>query len=127
MNEVVLDASAILAAVLQEAGGERISRVTGPMLISAVNVAEVGTRLADLGHAQSLMDDTLSMLGLEVVPFDAAQAQDVIALRGATRAHGLSLGDRACLALAASRGAVALTADRAWAEADLPVAVELVR
>jgi PIN domain nuclease of toxin-antitoxin system len=124
---MVLDASAILAAILREPGGERIGALTGSLLVSAVNYAEVGSRLSDLGFERSFLSDTASMLGLEIVPLDSRQAEDVADLRHATRPHGLSLGDRACLALAAARGAVALTADRAWHKLDLPVEVRLVR
>jgi PIN domain nuclease of toxin-antitoxin system len=127
VSETVLDASAILAAILGEPGGERVGQLTGSLLLSTVNYAEVGARLADLGHPSSLLGDAVSMLGLQVMPFDAEQARSSVDLRAETRGLGLSLGDRACLALAVTRRAVALTADRAWGEVELPIQVEVVR
>ena len=69
----------------------------------------------------------LRELDLDVIAFDRAQGEAAGRLRSATRQAGLSLGDRACLALAQSRGAVAFTTDRAWADLDVGVAIEVVR
>lgn len=127
MSETVLDASAILAAVLKEPGGSRVGELTGPIIVSAVNYAEVCTRLIDVGVARAAAEASIALLGLEVVAFDVTQAEGSAELRAATRAAGLSLGDRACLALAASRDAIALTADTAWRRVDVPVAIEFMR
>lgn len=127
MSESVLDASAILAAVLGEPGGQRVLQLVAPLVVSAVNFAEVGTKLSDLGHEPTILHETLSMLGLQVIPFDAGQAVKVADLWADTKSAGLSLGDRACIVLAASRGAVAITADNAWANLTLPAQIELVR
>lgn len=127
MSEIVLDASAILAAILREPGGERVGRLTGSLLVSAVNYAETGSRLSDLGFERSFLSGAASMLGLQIVPLDGRLAEDIAGLRAQTRSRGLSLGDRACLALAISRKARALTADPAWQGIDLPVEIELVR
>jgi PIN domain nuclease of toxin-antitoxin system len=69
----------------------------------------------------------LTRLSLEVVPFDAEQAYMTASLRPATRALGLSLGDRACLALGLRHGVPVLTADQLWAKADVGVKVEVIR
>lgn len=127
MSEVVLDASVVLAAVLQEAGGEVVGDLAGPVLLSAVNYAEVRSRLSDLGVSDALAAETIDTLGLDIVAFDLAQARHAGELRRATREAGLSLGDRACLALAASRKAPAMTADRAWQRAALPIDIQFVR
>ena len=127
MSEAVLDASVVLAAVLGEAGGEAVGTLPSAGLVSAVNYAEVLTRLDDLGVAADAAEASISLLGLEVVDFDAAQARHAAGLRAATRSSGLSLGDRACLALALSRKASAFTADRAWTEASVPVEIRLIR
>ena len=69
----------------------------------------------------------LALFDLDVVDFTAEQALASAELRPATRAAGLSLGDRACLALARSRKATALTADRAWNRAELDIEIEFIR
>lgn len=127
MSEVVLDASAVLAAVLQERGYEAVAALKTRALVSAVNYTEVRSRLIDLGLDRAAIDQVVGLVNMVVVDFDAGQAVMAAELRPATRKAGLSLGDRACLALAGSRNIVALTADRAWQTIDLPVEVQLVR
>ena len=127
MTRVVLDASVVVAAVLKEPGGDRAVGHKQPPMMSAVNYAEVRSRLTDLGLDAARIDDALALFDLDVIDFDKAQAGDVAELRRVTRLHGLSLGDRACLALAIRKDAEALTADRVWARIDLPVDVCVVR
>lgn len=127
MTDVVLDASVIVAAVLQEPGGDRAVGHAASPLISAVNYAEVCTRLTDVGMKPEAIEGALGMLRLDVVVFDKEQAERTAALRAATHPSGLSLGDRACLALAASREALVLTADQAWRGVNLPIQIEVVR
>lgn len=126
MSNVVFDASIVLAAVKEEPGYEMIFAYDAP-LISAVNFAEVHTRLVDRGLNRHEAEESLALFDLTVVDFTAELAIASAELRAATRSHGLSLGDRACLALAASRQAIALTTDRAWQELDLPVQIEMAR
>ena len=127
----MLDASALVAPLLGEAGGEVVLAAVaagGPLLLSAVNLAEaiaILHRHRGLPAAEA-RDDLLS-LGLEVVPFDAAQAAAVGALEPGLRGQGISLGDRACLALAQERGLPVLTADRIWARLDLGIEIRLIR
>lgn len=124
----VLDASAVLALLAGEPGADRVaSAIVGGAAIGAVNLAEVLTKLADIGMPRALAEDALEGLGLEVVPFDAVAARAAAGLRTATRARGLSLGDRAALALAASRNAPVLTTDRSWVGAVPSVEVVLAR
>ena len=123
----VLDASAVLCLVLEERGQENVvSRAKGAS-ITSVNMAEVWTRLIDLGTDAADLDTVASTLRLTIVPFDAALARVAADLRHGTRPAGLSLGDRACLALALRLGATALTADRKWSDLDLGVEVEQIR
>jgi len=126
VSNVVLDASALLALLQDEPGGDRVLESLPGGLISSVNLSEVVAKLAELGMPESDIRLALS-LGLEVVPFDEALAFSAGALRPATRAAGLSLGDRACLALAQSRSLPALTTDRAWRDIDIDVEVEVIR
>jgi PIN domain nuclease of toxin-antitoxin system len=125
---VVLDASALLAAVLGEAGHEQLAELTEPGCVSAVNMAEARTRLIDHGMEHDAVENSLSLISKVVVDFTDGDAAAAAALRPATKAAGLSLGDRACLALAQKLEATALTADRQWASVRLPsVKIEMIR
>lgn len=123
----VLDASAALAWLNFEPGGDRVAGVLDDAIISAVNLVEVGTRLLDSGGTKEQVTETLGLLSVSIADFDAGLADAAIDLRTRTKAAGLSLADRACLALAMREGATALTADRAWARLDLGCEVELIR
>lgn len=127
MSNVVLDASVIIAAVLEEPGGERAVGHESPPLVSAVSYAEALTRLTDIGHHREVVHRALALVPMEIIAFEREQAESAAELRSVTRPYGLSLGDRACLALAISRKAKALTADRAWRLAELPIEIELIR
>ena len=149
----VLDASALLAYFLDEPGAEKVEQaMAAGAVISTVNLAEVFTRLADArpdlaglfvqpdadtgsdarhrmqagpGAGAPVVPDTLT-----VEPFTLTDAMACAALRPATRPRGLSLGDRACLALGRRIGSTVLTADRNWLELDhdaVGVTIELIR
>ena len=123
----VLDASALLAMLQGEPGGDRVAEAIPDAVISAVNIAEVVAKLCDKGLAQKQARETLEILSLNVVEFDLSQAIEAGGLRPSTRDYGLSLGDRACLALAARVGATALTTDRAWAQLEIGISVDVIR
>ena len=129
----VLDASALLALLKGEPGAERVAEALEQgAYLSAVNLAEVLSRLADWGEDPAEAQARMAQVGLlgaavEVLPFTGEDALEVARLRALTRAYGLSFGDRACLALARRLGLPALTAERAWAELDLGVPVEVLR
>ena len=127
MNRGVLDASAILAFLRDEPGADVVARYRGGAVVSAVNVAEVGSRLADLGASLSEVRRAIALMALEIIPFDSEQAFAAAGIRDRTRGRGLSLGDRACLQLAARHELPAVTADRAWATLDLEADVQLIR
>lgn len=123
----VLDSSVVLASLFQEAGAVELDPVLPLSQIGAVNLAEVVTKLQERGFPDGAIDEMLADIELRIVPFDVDQAIHAGKLRAATRAAGLSLGDRACLALAAAEGATAITMDRHWATLDLPVPVRVAR
>lgn len=123
----VFDTSAVLAILLGEPGGDFAADHLEGSHISAVNVIEVLTRLIDGGSNGSDARTFLSQLGLSVVQLDHGLAVDAAVLRGPTRYRGLSLGDRACLALARRKGVPVLTADRQWEGLDIGVEIRLIR
>ena len=133
MNSIVLDSAAVLAMIQHEPGGERVEALLDSIQASAqvtaglswVNWCEVLTRAQRDYPAMTGEDLTASLAGLELVPFDGSLAE--LAASYALVSRALSLGDRACLALAKSRGATAWTADRIWLQFSLDVPVLLIR
>lgn len=124
---VVLDASAVLALLHDEPGAEEAEAALGGAVLSAVNWAEVAGVLDARGLPAALLRDTVEALGIDLRAFGREDADETGALYAATRGAGLSLGDRACLALARKLGVPALTADRAWLDVDVGVEVRCVR
>lgn len=116
----VLDASALLAHLRDEPGADVVAEaIASGAVVSTVNLAEVFSRVADRGDDPAKLAAELTQSGLldgaiTVEPFTAADAIDAGRLRPLTRDAGLSLGDRACLALARRLDAPALTADTDW-------------
>ncbi len=128
MSETVLDASAVLALLREEPGAVTVAQaLTDGAAISAVSVAEVITKLIEAGGTEHDVRRRLSALTLRIVAFDAEQAYQTGLLRRLTRRAGLSLGDRACLALARQLHLPALTADRLWQQVQVGVNVRLIR
>ena len=124
---VVFDSSALLALTFGEDGAAVATRATGDAIMSAVNATEVITRMIDEGTSEEEARQSLLTFGLAIRPFDESLALAAGFLRTATRRHGLSLGDRACLALAIRERATVVTADRAWAKLDLGIDVQVIR
>lgn len=125
--EAVLDASALIALLWDEAGGSAVEALLGKAVISAVNWAEVLQRYQAHGAASDGKRADLEALGVDVADFTAQDADLVARLRPSTRAIGLSLADRACLALAMRLGIAAHTADRVWADVDVGAEVVVIR
>ncbi|WP_072804382.1 PIN domain-containing protein [Rhodococcoides yunnanense] len=126
----VLDASAVLAVLNDEPGADVVVRamLAGGTSISAANFAEVLGKVVDVDGNVAAVTSTLRAAGVEIIPLDAQDAAVVAALRSVDGAKALSLGDRCAIALAArSRPPAVLTADRAWADLDLPIDVVLIR
>jgi ribonuclease VapC len=123
----VFDASAVLALLNDEAGADHAAERLGDALISAVNWSEVAERTLSVGLGVGGLREELEDLGLRVAGFDAVHAELAAVLREPTRDAGLSLADRACLALAEDLQVPALTADSRWAGLELGIEVELIR
>jgi ribonuclease VapC len=130
---VVLDASAVLAYLQGEAGAEGVATALAQgTAISAVNWAEVLSKLSERGKPPQQVTVQLRGLGLldqaiQIYPVDEELALLIAELLPNTRSAGLSLGDRACLALALKLNLPALTADKAWSKVSVGVVVQLVR
>jgi len=126
-NPAALDASAMLAVLLNEPGGARVMPVLHDGILSAVNLAEVHTVLLRRGEDSLVAWKEITSLPFEVCPLTQQQARTIAELEAPTRRFGLSLGDRACLALAIERKAKVYTTDRNWKNLALGIAVEVIR
>lgn len=128
MSRVVLDASALLALLNSEPGSDKLT----PLLLSnavcsTVNLAEVQTKLVSAGgNPDDAWEDTLSPIR-DAVPFTEEHARIAGSLVSQTRRLGLSLGDRACLALAIISKAPVYTADRSWKNLKLGIPIHSIR
>ena len=128
MSTCVLDASALLALLNKERGSEQVAQaITTGAAISFVNLSEVVAKLSEAGMPKEAIYEVLALLALEQINFEAEQAYMAGMLRLATKHAGLSLGDRACLALAKRLNLPALTTDKAWESLDLDVTIQVVR
>lgn len=127
MNKVVMDASAVLALLNEEPGCEVVEKYLPDAVLSAVNLSEVLAMLSKIDLAAKEAEEMLTRLIKEIVPFDQKQAAIAASMKKNTKAQGLSLGDRACLALAKLENLPALTADRAWIKAEHQIKIILVR
>jgi ribonuclease VapC len=126
-SPAVLDSSAILAVIFNERGGDQVLPLLDGGLLSAVNLAEVHTRLLLRGVGADFAWRRLMEFGCEICFFDDQQARVAAELIARTRPYGLSLGDRACLALAIQRKAAVYTTDDAWKNIGPGIQVNLIR
>lgn len=124
---VVLDSSAVMALMFGEPGQERVLETLPGALLSAVNLAEIISKLTIRGVNAEATENAVRRLGVEVADFTATHARIVGHLRPLTKSAGLSLGDRACIALGVSQQAEILTTDRAWATVQIPATITLIR
>jgi len=133
MAKSVLDASALLAFFSQESGADVVEQaIRAGAFISTVNLAEVLTKVSDIGNDPERFYDRLveqGVLGDNIVvkPVREGDAVAISKLRAKTKRLGLSLGDRACLALGAVLHLPVLTADKDWLKLDLGVEIRVIR
>ncbi len=126
MTRYVLDASAVLALFSREKGWEKVDSIRNQAILGTVNLAEVLTKLAQDGINIEKAVKEIFELNVNIVEFDQRLAVKTAELRLATKQFGLSLGDRACLALALNNDSIAVTADKTWSKLDF-CAVEVIR
>jgi len=128
VSRVVLDASAVLALLNNEPGADELTpELLSNAICSTVNLAEVQTKLViEGGSPAEAWEDTLSAIR-EAMPFTAEHARIAGSLAAQTRTLGLSLGDRACLALGLTLKAPVYTADKSWKTLKLGVGIHLIR
>lgn len=124
---VVMDTSAVLAALRDEIGADKATQLMSVAKISSVNVVEIVGKLVDFGLEPDDAERDFRDIGLQIVVFDEEMAVTAGRLRATTRHLGLSLGDRACLALAIHEKASVITADRAWVGLDVGCKIEVIR
>ena len=122
MNRSVLDASALLAYLNDEPGADVVEKaLAAGSAIGTVNWAEVLSKAMETGIAPETLTTELEKRGilrntLDVLPLTIEDSMEIARLRPLTKSCGLSLGDRACLALGKRLRIPILTADRIWAE-----------
>jgi len=127
MAECVIDTSAILALLHLEPGADKAAEAVRKGIVSIVNLAELWSKLFETGHTEQQARQAVGGLTLTVADVAAEDALEIGRLRPRTRKLGLSLGDRACLALALRLSAPVVTADRRWTGLDIGVTIELIR
>lgn len=124
---MVFDTSVVMAILNQEPGQDIGRQHLGGALLSVVNYAEIATNLSRQSLPGAAVKKILTSFDRNVVLLDKATALLAGTLVADTKQYGLSLGDRACLALAVNRNLPVLTSDKAWAEVELPIEVRLIR
>lgn len=124
MSKVVLDTSALLAYLFEEEGSGKVAPILeeGRGVIGSANYAELVTKLVDKNMPIEEILAVISSLELEFIPQDEQQARLTGELRSVSKSFGLSLGDRACLALGLARSLPVMTADQVWQ--DVPINIE---
>ncbi|HEY4902846.1 MAG TPA: type II toxin-antitoxin system VapC family toxin [Candidatus Sulfotelmatobacter sp.] len=128
MDRIVLDASAILAVINGEPGADTLTPdLLARAVASAVNLAEVQTKLVSRGWTSAQAWDDATSPVREVLPFDEEQARITGDLVTQTGPLGLSLGDRACLALGIALKLPVYTAERAWKKLKISVPIHVIR
>lgn len=127
MIEAVLDASALIAFLKNEPGADRVPALLSRSCISAINLAEVFGKMVEYDKPLDAVAFQIERLQIPVMAFDGEQAKIAASLWPTTRAAGLSLADRACLALALKQRLPVLTTDRIWAKVQVGLEIQMIR
>jgi len=128
VSSIVLDASALLAVLTNEPGGKKLTpQLLDAAVVSTVNLAEVQSKLVREGAAPDEAWEHILSPIREAAEFTREQARIAGNLVAETSAFGLSLGDRACLALGIALGAAVYTADRSWKGLRLGIRIHYIR
>ena len=127
MTSVVLDASALMAFLHSEPGGDIVWQALPDALISAVNYSEVLKKAIERGKDAEGVASAIRRLSLPIVPFDEVHAAAAAALYPEAKPHGMSFADRACLSLGVMRRNTVLTAEKKMHLVTLPIKVKLIR
>lgn len=127
VSEAVLDASALIAFLRKDPGAEKVAAVLQRSCISAVNLTETFCKMVEYGKPLEEVAYQIERLCIPVVPFTTEQAKIAASLWKSTRAVGMSLGDRACLALALQTGLPAYTTEGEWLKCDTGAKVKKIR
>lgn len=126
-KKIVLDASSVIALLNQEKGFEIVEENINNSIISSVNLSEVLTIANRVSNNIEITEELIRLFKNNIVDFDEEQAVIAAILDNDTKKYGLSLGDRACLALAKYKNYKVLTADKIWKEIDIGVDIILIR
>jgi len=127
VNKYVLDASALLALLNNEPGAKRVRDILSESVIGAVNACEVVGKLTSAGMTLDDARSSIELTSVEILSFDEKAAFTAGGLIVETKKLGLSLGDRACLALGLMLNQTVVTAEQSWRKLKLPVTVEVIR
>jgi PIN domain nuclease of toxin-antitoxin system len=128
VSRIVLDASALLAVLNGEPGADKLTiELLTTAACSTVNLAEVQSKLVDRGLSPESAWESALVPIAEAIPFTAEHARAAGSMIAETRRLGLSLGDRACLALGLVLHAPVYTADRSWKNLKLGVRIHVIR
>ena len=133
MSSVVLDSSAVLALILNEPGGQHVDALLdrldcgeiAQIALSTLTWCEILSRLHRNNDAMTASELAGLLEGVEVVSFTLPDAE--LAADFARMDRSISLGDRACLALARTRNATAWTTDKVWQRLNIGVTVKVLR
>ena len=126
MSAIVFDSSVVIAILKQSRGFESAEKTLSDALISTINLAEVATYLARNSVPSDTIQEVLASFPIQVIPFEETLAIQTGCLYPSCKHLGLSLGDRACLALAISRKLPVLTADQVWSKLDLGIPIQVL-